>query len=216
MGKALNLGLQEARGLNRRERKREEARMAILAAASQVFRKRGFASAGMREIGEAADLSSANLYHYFRSKDEILYFCQDRTLDRVLDTLERLRKTRGPSVAERMLTLGMTHVLCLIEGIEGTAAHFEVDPVTPGLREAITAKREKYKLGVSALIALGIRRGEFRRCNTTFAMRGFLGALNWTPHWYQPEGPYSPQEVARQMAEYAVAGLLRCTNKHGD
>lgn len=210
MDQDLNDGSIEKRGLNRRERKREETCLDILGAAAQVFRKRGFAGAGMREIAAAADLSAATLYHYFRSKDEILYFCQDRTLDRTLDALELARKTRGP-VAERMLALAITHVLCLIEGVEGTAAHFEVDPVTPGLREAITAKRERYKNGISALISLGIRRKEFRRCKPNFAMRGFLGALNWTPHWFQPEGPHSAQEVARHVAEYAVAGLLKHT-----
>lgn len=207
MDQDLNDNSIEARRLNRRERKREEACLGILGAATQVFRKRGYAGAGMREIAAAADLSAATLYHYFRSKDEILYFCQDRTLDRTLKALELARKTRGP-VAGRMLALAMTHVLCLIEGVEGTAAHFEVDPVTPELREAITAKRERYKSGISALVALGIRRKEFRRCNAKLAMRGFIGALNWTPHWYQPEGPYSAQEVTRHIAEYAVAGLL--------
>ena len=209
-----NTGSSGGRSLNRRERKREEACLGILGAAARVFRERGFAGAGMREIAAAADLSAANLYHYFRSKDEILYFCQDRTLDRTLNALELARKTRGP-VAERMQALAMTHVLCLIEGVEGTAAHFEVDPVTPGLRDAITAKRERYKSGICALIALGIRRKEFRRCNPNFAMRGFLGALNWTPHWYQPEGPHSPQEVAYRIAEYAVAGLLNRAIQHG-
>ncbi len=208
MDQDLNKHSNETRGMNRRERKREEACLDILGAATQVFRERGFAGAGMREIAAAAGLSAATLYYYFHSKDEILYFCQDRTLDRTLDALQLARKTRGP-VAERMMTLAMTHVLCLIEGVEGTAAHFEVDPVTPGLREAITAKRERYKDGICALIALGIRRKEFRRCKPKFAMRGFLGALNWTPHWYQPDGPDSVQEVARHIAEYAVAGLLK-------
>lgn len=215
MDQALNLRSNATRGLKRRERKREEARLGILSAASQVFGERGFAGSGMREIAAAADLSPANLYHYFHSKDEILYFCQDRTLNRVLEAMELARKTRG-QVAARMQALAVTHVLCLIEGVEGTAAHFEVDPVTPGLREAITAKRERYKRGISALIALGIRRAEFRRCNPIFAMRGFLGALNWTPHWFRPEGAHSAREVANHIAEYAVAGLLNRANKNGN
>lgn len=193
--------------MSRNERKRAEACRTILVAASQVFMEKGFAGAGMRDIAAAADISTANLYHYFRSKDEILFFCQDRTLDRVLDAVDIARKNHGP-VAARIQALAITHVLCLIEGVEGTAAHFEVDPVTPELREAITLKRERYKQGITALIALGVRRKEFRRCNVNFAMRGFLGALNWTPHWYQHGGPDSPQKVALHIAEYAVAGLM--------
>ena len=49
-----------------------------------MFRERGFADTGMRDIAGAADLSPANLYHYFKGKDEILFYCQDRALDRML------------------------------------------------------------------------------------------------------------------------------------
>ena len=54
-------------------------------AAARVFRARGFAAAGMRDIAVAADLSPGNLYHYFRGKEELLFFCQDQSLNRLLD-----------------------------------------------------------------------------------------------------------------------------------
>src|SRR5262245_50904775 len=84
-------------GEQRRGRRRDSRRMAILRAASQVFRERGFADAGMRDIAEAADLSPANLYHYFSGKDEILFFCQDRSLDLMLAALGQ----RANGVQER-------------------------------------------------------------------------------------------------------------------
>lgn len=194
------------RALSRRERRHDEERLRILRAAERIYRERGFAAAGMREIADEADLSPANLYHYFGSKEELLFFCQDRALDRLLDALEAARTTRGP-VDERLRAFAVEHVLCLIDEAEGSAAHFEVNALSPELRARIDVKRTAYKEGIRALIALGIRRGELRRCDPTLAMRGFAGALIWTSHWYRPDGPYSAQDVAQQIADYAVAGL---------
>lgn len=206
MDRKVNGGSSPGRGQSRRERRREEERLRILRAAERVYRERGFAAAGMREIAAEADLSPANLYHYFGSKEELLFFCQDRALDRLHDALELARAARGP-VDERLRAFGVAHVLCLIDDAEGSAAHFEVDALSPEFRARIAAKRAEYKDGLRALIALGMRRGELRRADPTLAMRGFSGALNWTAHWYRPNGPYPAQQVAEEIAEYAVAGL---------
>ncbi|MGB8932054.1 MAG: TetR/AcrR family transcriptional regulator [Anaeromyxobacteraceae bacterium] len=195
--------------MSRRERKHDEERLRILRAAERVYRERGFAAAGMREIADEADLSASNLYHYFGSKEELLFFCQDRALDRLLDALEAARRARGP-VGARLRAFAVEHVLCLIDDTEGSAAHFEFNAVSPDLRARSDAKRSAYKDGIRALIALGIGRGELRRCDPTLAMRAFAGTLNWTSHWYHPEGPHSALEVAQQIADYAVAGLSIC------
>ena len=160
----------------------------------------------MRDIAASADLSPGNLYHYFAGKDELLFFCQDRTLDRLLEALVTARRPRGP-LLDRLRTLATAHVLCLVGEVEGSAAHLEVDALPPRLRALIVAKRDRYERGVRSLIAGGIRRGDLRDADPTIATRAFLGALNWTAHWFRPEGPWPADRIAAAVASYAVAGL---------
>ena len=79
-------------GSGRVARRAESRRTEILRAAARVFRRSGLAAAGMREIAAEADLSPGNLYHYFQGKDEILFFCQEQALERLLAVLEVLEE----------------------------------------------------------------------------------------------------------------------------
>ncbi len=194
-------------GVARLRQRADARRLQILRAAARIFRDRGFAATGMREIAVATALSPANLYHYFRGKDEILFFCQDRSLDRLLQALGAAKRSKTPAPA-RLRALAAAHVLCLVDDVEGSAAHLEVDALPARLRETIVAKRDRYERGVRALVADGVRKGELRVADATVATRAFLGALNWTAHWYRPEGSHAPERVAALVADYAVAGLL--------
>jgi len=190
----------------RRVRRRDARRDAILRAAAGMFRERGFADTGMRDIAEAADLSPANLYHYFGGKDEILYYCQDRALDRMLAALANARR-QPVSSAEKVGLVVRAHLSTMLDVVEGASAHLQVDALSPPLRAKIVRKRDRYEHGLRKLIEEGIARGEVVAPDPALVARAILGALNWSVTWFRPDGAQSASVVADHIAGFLVRGL---------
>ena len=200
-----NIGSNKAAS-ERVRRKSEMRRLDILRAAARVFRRSGVAAAGMREIAEEADLSPGNLYYYFAGKDELLFFCQDRTLDRMLEAAEAARLSALP-VADQLRAVISAHLHYTLDELEGATAHLEIDMLADALRRTIIDKRDKYEHAVRALIVKGAKRGEFVSCDAALVARAILGALNWTVRWYRPDGEQSVAAIADALADYLVRGI---------
>ena len=182
-------------------------RLEILRAAGRQFRVSGFAETGMRDIAAAADLSPANLYNYFRGKHEILFFCQDVSLDRMIAALEKARRLRAPA-RDRLRLVILSHLRCVLDEVEGSAAHLLTSALPPRLQRGLVLKRDRYEEGVRQLIAAGTRTGEFVPCDPALAARAVLGALNWSVRWFNPGGALTATEIAEGFADYLIRGLL--------
>jgi TetR/AcrR family transcriptional regulator len=193
---------------NGRLRRRYLARrLEILRAAGREFRVRGFAETGMRDIAEAAALSPANLYNYFHGKHAILFFCQDSSLDRMIAALDKARRMRAGASARLRLVI-VSHVRCVLDEVEGSAAHLLTSALPLRQQRYLVAKRDRYEAGVRNLIAAGVRTGEFVPCDPALAARAMLGALNWSVQWFSSEGPLTAEEIAEGFADYLIRGLL--------
>ena len=189
------------------QRKNEARRLDILRAAARVFRRLGVSATGMREIAEEADLSPGNLYYYFTGKDEILLFCQERTLERLLGVVKAARAIPG-SWAGRLRSVLSAHVHCVLDELEGATAHLEIEALPEEMRDAVVHKRDAYERAVRALVAEGVKAGEFTPADPALVTRAMLGAVNWTARWYRHDGAQSVAEIADSLSGYLVRGLL--------
>jgi AcrR family transcriptional regulator len=182
-------------------------RLEILRAAGKEFRVRGFAETGMRDIAAAAALSPANLYNYFRGKHDILFFCQDNSLDRMIAALDKARRMRTSSAIKMRMVI-VSHLRCVLDEVEGSAAHLLTTALPHRQQRYLVIKRDKYEEGVRNLISAGMRSGEFVPCDPALAVRAILGGLNWSVQWFSPEGPLTAEEIAERFADYLIRGLL--------
>src|SRR5438270_10792715 len=107
----------------RQQRRYLARRLEILRAAGRQFRSRGFMETGMRDIAEAAELSPANLYNYFEGKHEILFFCQDSSLDRMLAAPEKARRPWADASAKLRLVI-VSQLRFLLDEVDGSLSVF--------------------------------------------------------------------------------------------
>src|ERR1051326_9311689 len=69
----------------------------VLEHAAHIFCEKGYEGASMRDLSRAAGMSLAGLYHYFESKEELLYLIQKHTFRTIIERLEqRLEGTGDP------------------------------------------------------------------------------------------------------------------------
>src|SRR6266550_4077682 len=69
----------------------------ILRTAARIFAEKSYHSTSMRDISRATEVSLAGLYHYCKSKEELLFLIQDHCFGRLLERLEqRLCETSDP------------------------------------------------------------------------------------------------------------------------
>src|SRR2546425_1079099 len=61
----------------------------VLDHATEVFCEKGYEGASMRDLSRASGMSLAGLYHYFGSKERLLYLIQKHTFTTILEKLKR-------------------------------------------------------------------------------------------------------------------------------
>jgi AcrR family transcriptional regulator len=197
-----------ARPRHRRTGGSTATRVDILKAAAAAFRRLGYHGASMEDIASALGMKKGNLYYYFRNKEEILFGCHEYSLDRLLPLLEDIeRGDAQPDDKLRGLIGAFVHTI--LDELHGTALILDLEALSPAHFQAVVARRDRFDQGVRRVIQAGIDLGCFRQADPKLLSFALLGAVNWIPRWYDPNGPASSEEIASRFADYLIDGLRR-------
>jgi AcrR family transcriptional regulator len=157
-------------------------------------------------------MGAGSLYYYFDSREalieEVILTGVRRTQQAVAERLERMRP--DASSRERLRAAIEEHLLMGLKQSEySSAAIMLLNQLPDEIRARIVAVERAYGRLWHALLEEGRRAGEIRAdVNLSVVRMAILGALNWSPEWYRPNGA-SPQRIARDIATLVLDGL--CT-----
>ncbi len=186
----------------------EGKRVEILKTAAAAFRRRGYHGASVDEIASALAMTKGNLYYYFRNKEDILYACHDYSLNLILGVMDEIRHEDIPA-DEKLRRLIVAFVHLIIDELHSTALTLDLQALSPALLKKVIARRDRFDRGLRAIIQEGIDEGFFAPADTKLVAFAIMGAVNWIPKWFDPQGAASSDKVGTTFADYLLAGLRR-------
>jgi AcrR family transcriptional regulator len=179
----------------------------ILSEAAKIFADKGFHSTSMRDLSRAAELSLAGIYHYVKSKDELLFHIQQRCFTEVLDGA-RAAVRAAPYPEQRLRDFISHHVTFFAAHMaEMKVLSHEADSLSGDHLATVNELKRQY--GELLLEQLqGVADGDVGSVDPLVATYALFGMLNWIYTWYDPAGPVSPDQLAEQFATIYLNGVV--------
>ena len=178
-------------------------RAELLRAAAKLFVEKGFDATTTRDIAEAVGMRSGSPFYHFRSKQELLKVAMIEGLDagnaKITDAI-----TGIDDPEQRLRVLIRIHLGTLLEGdCRSPLLVSETRALDERARQEIAAAFDRYQVPWQRTLDELHEAGKLASAAPPVRLLLF-GMLNWSSHWYRPDGNLSVDE----LAEAAVAMLL--------
>lgn len=180
----------------------------VLDVAGRLFSDKGYRSTSLADIGQVLGMHKATLYHYVRSKEDIVRLLILRASKRLRDVsrnpeIDRMRADEALELLVRehsAVILDHPHEMGLL-----IQQRRFVEPQALG---DITERERFYVANVRSVIARGVQEGAFREVDAGVATHLVLDSVNGLLRWYRPGGRLSAQQAVDAVWAFIRGGLV--------
>src|SRR3989442_229415 len=196
----------------------------ILRTAARIFAEKSYHSTSMRDISRATGVSLAGLYHYCKSKEELLFLIQDHCFGRVLERLEQ--RTKGIDDPFEKLRIFIDNHLSFFAAnmAEMKVLSHEAESLQGDLHKRVSARKDRYaKVARKILREIQDRNASEAgrsgratngsRVDLTIATYALFGMMNWIYNWYDPTGKLSVSQLVDNITRLFLSGFLSRANE---
>jgi AcrR family transcriptional regulator len=191
----------------RRRGGKVSTREQIVNRAVELFAENGYANTSLDDIAMAVGIKKPSIYHYIRTKEDLLYEIQRMLVEGLLDEVGAMLATAStPPEKVRAFFRGVLRLVARRQ-LEMTIFLNEAAPKSEGKRwREINAKRDEYQKLFEEVLAEGIQSGVFRPLPITLTALAALGTVTWAYRWYDARG-LSPDEIADLYVDIILNGI---------
>ena len=184
----------------------EAKSQAIMDCAAALFAKEGYPSAKMQDVAKACGATKSMLYHYFPTKDDLLFAMLMEHLERVVQSVEDAILLQG-APHEKMLAMVQAYTQ---KSAQSRRRHMiamqDVKYLPRAKQTPLIELQRKLTHRVSELLR-EVNPGLPDEVYKPYTMM-LIGLLNWTDMWYRPSGTMKPQELCDRISRLFLKGFM--------
>jgi len=183
----------------------------VLDHAARIFCEKGYEGASMRDLSRACGMSLAGLYHYFSSKEELLYRIQMHAFETIIENAKkRLAGVSDPE--QRVRVFIENHLEYFLANKEAMKVLTHEDETLKNGRgaEIRAIKRDYYRICFDLLEDLKNARG--LQFTVRLAVLSLFGMVNWIYTWHNPRVDADAAALAQEMGDIFLHGLAQNGN----
>ncbi len=189
----------------------------ILDASAAVFSQRGYTGTSLDDIADHMGSTKGKMYHYYRSKAELLAAIMTRGTQDLLDAVRPIASDTSLAPPDRLESMARAHAITLMTShsyqVVSMRARGENLYTGRGAEtlvwDTIRRMRSDFENLYLEVVEEGRRTGAFHTDDVRTATRGVLGAVNWIAVWFRPEeaDAASIERIASTTARFVRLGL---------
>ncbi len=179
----------------------------VLAAATGLFSRKGYAATSTREVAKLLGIQKASLYYHVESKEDLLFLICQSSLKQIRNDVEMaVRDAQDP--LERTRTLICSHIESLLrDGDKHSTTFAEMHFLSEDRLDQVLKLRDDYEDLVRSVLKKAQDAGVLRNdVGVKYLCLILLGLLNRVTVWYRRGGPLSPNQVGRLFAVIFLSG----------
>jgi len=178
-------------------------RQVLLRTAARTFSQRGFHQTTLSDIADELHIAKPTLYHYFKSKDEILLEVQQVAIGQMLDAAIDSEATGR----EQIRAFFHRYVEMIVDDFGTCLIMTGVLPLLPKNRSLVRQGSKSIEMLLREMLLRGIADKSIEPCDPKIVAKFMFGALNWLPYWYRADGGLDVENLAERAIEFVMRGL---------
>lgn len=191
-----------------------QRRSEVLEAATRVFHAKGYAASSIQDVADELGILKGSLYYYIDSKEDLLFAIIDEVHRVTMERLEQWLEIEGDTLVKLRAFLRW-QVLSYCRDVRkvGVFLH-DFRSLSEEHQEQILASRDRYDRTLRELLARGQQEGVVAAdVDPKLASMAIFGMMNWISTWWREDGPNTPEELADEFTDLALAGVA--AREHG-